>query len=166
MRKIGGQQVETIELSYENIEIFMDQYFKAYTEYVNDPETIDKLDIYYTADFTSLAYMNTPGTGEYPFVIENRAMWKDFLAKGHQNTKETLSALELNIDERKGKVTAILEVRKENRTTGEKSQIMGIAIYGIVLESNTMKFKSLTICIDNPQRIAQTWKQAGTWNQE
>jgi hypothetical protein len=158
MSKTGSQQGGGTELSYDNIEKFMYQYFKSYTEYVNDPATIDKLDTYLAADFHTTFYMNAPGTGEYPFVQENRKMWKNFLLKGHQNSKEILSPLQLSIDERKGKVAAILDVKKENRTTGEKSQIIVMAIYGVGLEDNSIKLKSLNLCVDNPQRITETWK--------
>ena len=150
---------EITELTYSNIEAFMGNYFKDYSVLVNSPSTIDKLDIYYSADFCSTAYMNTPGTGEYPFTHKNREMFKNFLRKGHENTKEILSPMQLSIDERKGKVAAILDVRKEDRTTGDKSQFIAIAIYGVGLENNSIRLKSLNICVDNPQKIAGTWKQ-------
>ena len=166
MSRTESRQGGAIELSYDNIERFMNQYFKYYTEYVNDPATIDKLDTYLAADFNTTFYMNTPGTGEYPFVQDNREMWKEFLLKGHQNSKEILSPLQISIDERKRKVAAILDVRKENRTTGEKSQMVAMAIYEVGLENNIIKLKSLDLCVDNPQRLTETWKQEGTWKQE
>lgn len=152
--------------SYDAIEAFMRDYFRCYSEYVNKAEDFDRLDEFYASDFRATGYVENPETGEYPFVHQTRDAFKDFLRRGHANTGETLRPVEISIDERKGKVAAILDMKKENRSTGEKTQLMAIAIYGVGLENGALRLKSLDVCVDKPQANTAAWKRDGGWKRK
>ena len=145
-----------MELTYEDMLTFMKQYCKDYSRWCNEPESISKLERYYTSDFVTKAYMHLEGK-PYPFVA-NLDQFKSFISKNHTDIlhEEKLFPMEILIDERKKKAIMLLRVIKTVKNSGEVFDFDAIALYELALnKSNTLKIKSLEIITDRPSTLTQ-----------
>jgi len=145
-----------MKLTYETMLTFMQQYCEDYSRWCNDPESISKLEQYYTSDFATKAYMHLEGK-PYPFV-QNLDQFKNFISKNHTDIlhEEKLFPMEILIDERKSKAIMLLRVKKTVKSSGEVFDFDAIALYKLALDgNNTLKIKSLEIFTDKPSTLTQ-----------
>lgn len=145
-----------MELTYQNMQSFMKQYCEDYSRWCNDPESISKLEQYYTPDFETKAYMHLQGM-PYPFVA-NLDEFKNFILKNHTDIlhEEKLFPVEILIDERKRKAVMLLRVKKTVKSSGEVFDFDAIALYQLVLDGNdTLKIERLDIITDRPSSLSQ-----------
>ena len=145
-----------MKLTYQDMLNFMKQYCEDYSRWCNEPESISKLEQYYTSDFTTKAYMHLEGK-PYPFVA-NLDQFKNFILRNHTDIlhEEKLFPMEILIDERKNKAIMLLRVTKTVKSSGEVFDFDAIAMYQLALdESNTLKIKSLEIITDRPSALSQ-----------
>jgi len=147
-------------LTYQNVLTFMKKYCEDYSRWCNEPESISKLEHYYTPDFFTKAYMHLQGM-PYPFVA-NLDQFKKFILRNHTDIvhEEKLFPVEILFDERRSKVVMLLRVKKTAKSTGEVFDFDAIALYQLVQdENNTFKIKSLEIITDRPSSLTQ-WVKA------
>ena len=146
-------------LTYEKMKDFMEKYCKDYSLYGNDAETMSKMDEYWAPDFVSTAYF-TQETGTYPVVHKNRREFQDFLIRGHVNVKDALEPRDVIVDLKNNKTVVLLKVKKENRHTGEFTEIDGVGIYKLIVDANdTLKIKSLDFFWHAPQKILKEYNE-------
>ena len=145
-----------MNLTYENMLSFMQQYCKDYSQWCNDPESISRLEQYYAPDFATRAYMHLEGK-PYPFEA-NLSQFKDFILQSHANIlhEEKVIPLEILIDERKRKAIMLLRVKKTVKASGEVFNFDAMAFYQLALdESSALRIKSLEIITDRPTALTQ-----------
>ena len=146
-----------MELTYQNMIEFMENYCKDYSQWCNDPTSISKLDQYWAPDFVSTAYMHIEGM-PYPFVLSSRKEFKDFILKGHVEISETLIPVETIIDERRNKAVMLIKIKKREKKTGNVFVSDAMAMYGITLnEQKEIRIKSLQIFTDDAVRKLTQW---------
>ena len=144
-----------MELTYENMKAFMENYCKDYSQWCNDSESISKLDQYWAPDFVSIAYMHLEGI-PYPFVLGNRKEFKAFIRKGHVEIWETLVPVEIIIDERSNKAVTLIKIEKKERSSGKVFVSDAMALYELILdEQKEIKVKSLKIFTDDVKKLTQ-----------
>jgi len=131
-------------VDYDFFRKFMDDYFRDYSSYAQDAETMPKMDKYWTEDIKVTAYFQLPG-GEYPFRMYDRREWQDFLIKGHLTIWENLSPTDMMIDTTALKATAMLKVVKFDRKTDkELVNLDGIGYYKLIrTDDGALQIKSL-----------------------
>ncbi len=144
--------------TYKEIKDFMVEYFKTYTLYAQDAETMHKLNDYWSYNFTSTAYLELKG-GEYPQKFSNRKNWQDFLIEGHMNIIEKLIAKEIIIDTDKKKVAVVLEIIKKDKITGgQLCRLDGFGLYDLFIdEDNTLKISKLDFYCGRPDKLAKLY---------
>lgn len=98
---------------YVKIKLFMDNYYKAFNRYAQDPETIDLMDEYWAPEFLALQYLPLP---QYP-VLKLPA-WKQLMVFVHSQVRETLTVQELIIDPAALAVAARLRIQFHYRASG------------------------------------------------
>ncbi|MDC7231899.1 MAG: hypothetical protein PQJ58_01610 [Spirochaetales bacterium] len=147
-------------VDYNKFKTFMEQYFKDYSQYAQDAETMPKMDKYWTEDIKVTAYFQLPG-GDYPFKMDNRRVWEDFLIKGHLTIWENLSPTDMMIDTVQLKATAMLKVVKFDRKTDkELVNLDGIGYYTLVeKEGGTLQIKSLDFFTGDAGTFASLYTQ-------
>ncbi len=116
-------------VDYDKFMGFMTDYFRDYSQYAQDEETMPKMDKYWTEDIRVTAYFQLKG-GEYPFTMPDRPTWQDFLIKGHLTIWENLEPLDVMIDTTSLKATSLLKVTKFDRKTDKQLiSLDGIGYY-------------------------------------
>jgi hypothetical protein len=137
-----------VELSYENLVKFMEEYLPAFSEYGQDPATAHLMNDYFAPDVEFVGYVGFPE----PLVFSNR---EDFLAfdVAHPSTYERLTPLDMVIDEKRKAVAVALKFEFIDRKTGELLvEERGVTHYHFGLDENgTLKIKKLLFF---PQRLA------------
>jgi hypothetical protein len=147
-----------MNVDYEFFKNFMESYFKDYSQYAQDAETISKMDKYWTEDILVTAYFQLQG-GEYPLQFTNRKDWKDFLVEGHLTIWENLMPIDLMYDTVQLKSTSILKVEKYDRKTDEQlCNLDGIGYYKLVKEDDSIKIKSLDFFTGDPGSFSKLYK--------
>lgn len=145
-----------MELTYENMLNFMQQYCKDYSQWCNEPGSIAKLEQYYATDFVTKAYMHLE---ERPYPFEaTLSQFKDFIMQSHTNIlhEEKIIPREILIDEKKNKAIMLLRVKKTVEKSGEVFDFDALAIYQLALAQNgTLKITSLEIITDRPTSLTQ-----------
>lgn len=131
-----------MELTYDSIVKWMEDYFKAYNAYAQNPETVDRMCDYFTPDVNFIPYVDAFGGPER--AVTNR---DDFfrMFTGHPAVYEKFEPENIMVDERQKVVVALLKVELFDTKTGEvlvrKSYLPR---YQLVLdENNTIKIKSI-----------------------
>lgn len=147
-------------VDYNRFKEFMEQYFKDYSQYAQDAETMPKMDKYWTEDIKVTAYFQLPG-GEYPFKMENRRVWQDFLIKGHLTIWENLSPTDMMLDTVQLKTCSMLKVVKFDRKTDkELVNLDGIGYYTLVEnEDGSLQIKSLDFFTGDAGTFASLYTQ-------
>ncbi|MDC7239386.1 MAG: hypothetical protein PQJ50_03400 [Spirochaetales bacterium] len=130
-------------VDYNEFKKFMEDYFRDYSQYAQDAETMPRMDKYWTEDIKVTAYFQLPG-GEYPFKMYNRKEWQDFLIKGHLTIWENLSPTDMMLDTVQLKTTSMLKVVKFDRKTDkELVNLDGIGYYTLRKVDGALQIQSL-----------------------
>ena len=131
-------------VDYKYFKEFMENYFKDYSQYAQDAETMPQMDKYWSKDIQVTAYFQLEG-GEYPFRMTSRREWQDFLIKGHLTIWENLQPLDMMFDTVQLKTSSTLKVTKYDRTTNkELVNLDGIGYYSLIENKDaTLQIKSL-----------------------
>ncbi|MBF9017922.1 MULTISPECIES: hypothetical protein [unclassified Oceanispirochaeta] len=147
-------------VNYNKFKEFMEQYFKDYSQYAQDAETMSRMDKYWTEDIKVTAYFQLPG-GEYPFKMDNRRVWQDFLIKGHLTIWENLSPTDMMLDPVQLKTSSMLKVVKFDRTTNkELVNLDGIGYYTLIEnEDGSLQIKSLDFFTGDAGTFASLYTQ-------
>jgi hypothetical protein len=131
-----------MELTYDNIQKWLKDYFATYSKYGQKPETADRMKDFFAPDLRFIPYIAGIGGPEGGF--RNR---DEFIqtAKSHPSWYERLIPDDITIDERR-KVAVVLfrmEVvdAKKNEVAIKKS---ALAHYELILDENkTIKIKTI-----------------------
>lgn len=133
-----------MKIKYEKIKSFMLDYFKDYSSYAQDTETMPKMDKYWTPDVLVTAYMKLKNCN-YPLQFKNRQDWQHFLIEGHRKIWENLIPKEIMIDMDSMRATSLLQIKKFDRTNDmQLCDLDGICYYRLVLtEDNDLQIQTL-----------------------
>jgi hypothetical protein len=136
-----------MEMTYENILKFMQEYFPVYSDYGQDPATARRMEDYYAPDFVFTGYVGYPE----PLIFPNRDSFLAFDVS-HPSSYERLTPEDMTIDERRKTVCAIIKFEFIDRKTGEVLVVeRGTTQYQLVLdEDGNIKIKSFVFF---PQRV-------------
>lgn len=107
------------QTKYQSIREFMESYFLSYSSFAQDRENMPKMDVFWTEDFKTTAYMQLKGD-VYPLQFHDRRTWQDFLVEGHLKIIEILKPADMMIDVEQLKVAAKLNIQKFDRDSGKK----------------------------------------------
>jgi hypothetical protein len=127
--------------AYAHIAAFMAEYFPTFSEYGQDPATVDVMHDFFVPDLQFFGYM---GSSTGPLTFSNRDA---FLAYdvSHPWAYERLTPLDMTIDERRKMVFAIIAfefVERASERVLVKS--LGAAQYHLTLdEKSTIKIKRI-----------------------
>lgn len=148
-----------MKLKYEDVKRFMEDYFKDYSRYAQDEETMPKMDQYWTPDVLVTAYIQLKG-GTYPLQFKTRKDWQQFLIDGHVKIWETLIPTEMMIDLEQLKATSMLQIRKYDRVNDkELCDLDGIGYYKLVKhEDGALQIKSLDFFTGDPARLTSLYE--------
>jgi len=129
-----------LELTYESMVRFMEEYFPVYSEYGQEPATAHRMHDYYTADFVFTGHV---GHAE-PVVYPSASAFVEFDVS-HPSSYERLTPEDLIVDERRGLVCALIKFEFVDRQSGQVLAVeRGVSRYHLVLdEDGTIKIKSL-----------------------
>jgi hypothetical protein len=148
-----------MELSYESMKAFMENYFEVYSANSNSDETIERLDEVYTANFTSVAHVHIEGK-KYPFTRIGREEFKRSLVLGHTRMTEKLVPKKLIIDEKQKTAGILLTIENTIRETGEKHTFDALTFYKLsTRENDKIKIEKLEIFFDDPDRLNRIYFQ-------
>jgi hypothetical protein len=148
-----------MKLTYENMKAFMEDYFRAYSAYSNSAQTIDRLDEFFAAGFTSVAHVHIEGK-RYPFTRIGRDEFKRSLVLGHTPTAERLVPNKIIIDEKLRTAGVLLTIENTIRETGEKHTFDALTFYELTTqEENKVKIERLEIFFDDPDRLNRVYFQ-------
>lgn len=127
-----------MELTYENIAKYMNDYFEAFDAYGQNPDTIHRMDDYFSPDFEFLPYVAT-----IPHV-HGRDEWYRVLLS-HPSGYEKLTPEDMVIDERRKVVVALIKAEIIDSATREVLVTKRyFARYPLELdENNSIKIKKL-----------------------
>jgi hypothetical protein len=137
-----------VELTYDAMVKFMEDYFPAYSEYGQDPATARLMNDYYTPDLVFTGYVGLPEPKVYP----DRESFLEF-DLSHPSSYERLTPEDMTVDERRKLVFVIIRFEYIDRKTGAVlAEERGATQYQLVLDENdTIKIRSFVFL---PQRLA------------
>lgn len=137
-----------MEMTYEDILEFMQEYFPVYSEYGQDAATAHRMNDFYAPDFVFTGYV---GYAE-PVVYPSRDAFLAFDVS-HPSSYERLTPESMTIDERGKTVFAIIKFEFIDRETGDVLvEERGATQYQLMLDENGgIKIESFVFF---PQRIA------------
>jgi len=101
-----------MNLTYDRIAQFVDEYFAAFNAYGQNPDTIRRMDDYFAADFVFNPYIAT-----IPKVTGRDDWYRVLLS--HPSGIERLTPEDVVIDERRGAFVAQIKTDVIDRDTGE-----------------------------------------------
>jgi hypothetical protein len=129
----------TVELTYDAMVAFMREYFPAYSDFGQDPATVQKMHEYYTPDLVFTGYT---GFAE-PTVFPDRTAFLEFDVS-HPSSYERLTVEDVTVDERRGVVFAIIKFEYVDRAAGAVlAEERGATQYQLVLDQEgAIKIKS------------------------
>lgn len=136
-----------MEMTYDDILKFMQDYFPVYSECGQDPALVHRMNEYYTPDFVFTGYLGFPELVVYPSRDAFLAM-----DVSHPSSYERLTPEDMTIDERRQTVFAIIKFEFIDRKTGEVLVVeRGATQYQLVLDENGgIKIRSFVFF---PQRV-------------
>ena len=131
-----------MELTYDNIQNWMKDYFETYSMYGQKPETADRMKDFFALDLRFIPYIAGIGGPEGGF--KNRDEFIE-TAKTHPAWYERLIPESLTIDEKQKTVVVLFRMEvvdtKRNEVTIRKH---AIAQYQLILdEKSTIKIKTI-----------------------
>lgn len=131
-----------MELTYDNIQKWMKEYFETYSTYGQKPETADRMKDFFAPDLRFIPYIAAIGGPEGGFKSRDEFIQT---AKSHPSWYERLIPDDLSIDERQKTVVVLFRMEvvdtKKNEVAIRKS---ALAHYELILdESNTIKIKTI-----------------------
>lgn len=135
-----------MEMTYEQMAAFMEEYFPTYSEYGQDAATAERMNAFYTPDFIFTGHLGFPE----PVVYPSREAFLAFDVS-HPSSYERLTPVDMTIDERRQTVFAVIKFEFIDRPTGRVLvEELGATQYQLVLdEEGNIKVKSF---IFFPQR--------------
>ena len=127
-----------MELTYDSIKKFMQDYFKAYSAYAQNSETINRMYDYFAPDFEFIPYVAG---------LEHFTNRDDFLNKmsSHPSSYETIVPEDIIIDEKRSVVVVLARAEVVDRKTGKVVVAKRyLPRYYLALdENNTIKIKQV-----------------------
>jgi len=131
-----------MELTYENIQKWMKEYFETYSTYGQKPDTADRMKDFFAPDLRFIPYIAGIGGPEGGFKSRDEFIET---AKSHPSWYERLIPDDLTIDERRK--TVVVLFRMEVVDTGKNEVVIrksALAHYELILdESNAIKIKTI-----------------------
>ena len=132
-----------MNFTYEDIVEWMNEYFKAYNAYAQNPETVDRMSDYFTPDVHFIPYISAFG-GPESAVTSRDDFFRMFT--GHPSVYEQFVDVEdIVVDERRMIAVALLKVELLDSKTDEvllKKHYM--PRYQLVVdENNILKIKTI-----------------------
>jgi hypothetical protein len=127
-----------MELTYDNILRFFQEYFPAYNAYAQNPDTTYRMFDYFAPDLEFNPYVHG---------LEHTTSAKEFLdiMSSHPSSYETIIPEDIIIDEKRAVVCVLSRTEVTDRNTGQvvvKKQYL--PRYQLILdENNTIKIKGL-----------------------
>jgi len=121
-----------VELTYDNIVKWMNEYFETYSRYGQEPATAERMNEYFAEDLRFIPFIAPLGGPEGGF--RSRA---EFLnqAVSHTAWYERLTPLDMTVDERRKAVVVLFNIdvydRKKNQVVVKRN---AIAHYILVLD--------------------------------
>ena len=129
-----------MELTYDMIVKFMQDYFETFNTYGQDPKTINRLDEYYAPDVEFTPYV--AGIGH----CDSR---EDFyrVLLSHPSGYEKLTPEEIVVDERRRAVVVLIKAEISDSQTGEVLVTKRyFVLYPLELDvNNTLKIKKIQL---------------------
>jgi len=137
-----------MEITYDNIVKWMKEYFPVYSEYGQDPATVQRMNDYYAPDFEFIGYVGAP---QGPKVMPSRDEFLRFDIS-HPSSYERLTPEDITVDDRRKVVVVMIKFEAIDRATGQVlAQEHGVSHYQLVTdENNTIKIKRLLFF---PERV-------------
>jgi hypothetical protein len=131
-----------MELTYDTIQKWMEDYFHTYSTYGQQPETADRMKDFFSPDLRFIPYIAGIGGPEGGFKSRDEFIKT---AKSHSSWYERLTPDILSIDERQKTVAVLFKMEvvdiKKNKVVVRKS---AMAHYELILdENNTIKIKKI-----------------------
>lgn len=101
-----------MEPTYENIVTFMDNYFKDFCEYAQDPQTVHKMNHYFAPDFEFVPYIAE---------LARISGYEEFLRliSAHPSSFEKLTTEDIMVDERRMVAVVLIKAEIIERATGK-----------------------------------------------
>ena len=127
-----------MELDYESIVKFMNDYLRDFSTLGQDPKTRDEIKKYYAPDLETVPM----APGVRPSVSREQFLRR---VTEHPGLRETMTPLELIIDDRRKAVVAFMKVELRDEATGEVlSAIHMSGHYHLILdEDKNIRIKKL-----------------------
>ena len=131
-----------MELTYENIEKWMREYFETYNSYAQNPDTVERMNDYFMPDMEFIPYV-AQLKGPKGSVTSRDDFYK--ILAGHPSSYETFVPEDITIDEKRNVAVVIFGMQvvdtKKEEVVIRKS---AIAHYKLVLDENdTIKIKEI-----------------------
>jgi hypothetical protein len=137
-----------MELIYDDMVKFMEEYFPVYSEYGQEPATAHRMHEYYAPDFVFTGYV---GYLE-PVVYPSAEAFVEF-DLSHPSSYERLTPEDMIVDERRKRISALIKFEFIDKPTGKVlAEERGVSHYQLVLdERGDIKISSIVFF---PQRLA------------
>lgn len=122
--------------TYDEMLQWMQDYFKAYNAYAQNPETVERMSDYFSPDVHFIPYISAFGGPEN--AVTNR---DDFyrMFTGHPTVYEKFEVEDIVIDERRMVATALLDVRLyDSKTDKVLLRKHYLPRYQLVLDKNNI----------------------------
>ena len=125
-----------MKLTYEDIVKWMENYFKAYNAYAQNPDTVDRMCDYFTPDVRFVPYISAFG-GPENAVTSRDDFFRMFT--GHPSVYEKFKVEDIIVDERRMVAVALLKVALfDSRTDEVLLRKHYLPRYQLVLDDNNM----------------------------
>jgi hypothetical protein len=136
-----------LELTYDAMARFMEEYFPVYSEYAQEQATAHRMHDYYTPDFVFTGHVGYPE----PVVYPSAQAFVEFDVS-HPSSFERLTPEDLIVDEKRGVVCAIITFEFIDRESGRVLALeRGVSRYQLVVDDDgAIKIKSLVFF---PERL-------------
>ena len=105
-----------MKFTYEDIVKWMEDYFKAYNAYAQNPETVNRMSEYFTPDVRFVPYVSAFG-GPERAVTSRDDFFRMFT--GHPSVYEKFEVEDIIVDERRMVAVALLKVALFDSRTDE-----------------------------------------------
>lgn len=131
-----------MELTYESIRAWFEEYFQTYNRYAQDPRTVNRMDKYFAPDMVFIPF--DAALGKPGGVVDNRDDFYKILA-GHPSSYETFEPQDIVIDARRGIAVVLLAVQVFDSKTGQKLLSKSyLPWYELILDHNReIKIKTI-----------------------
>ena len=105
-----------MELTYESIQKWMEEYFETYNKYAQHPDTVHHMDRFFAPDMEFIPYVAT--LKDPKGMVNSREDFYQILA-GHPTSYETFVPEDIVIDDKRGVVVVLLRVQVFDSETNE-----------------------------------------------